>query len=84
MADRDEIDNQSLKDAVTFMLKAATALDVYCAEAEEGVDIALEVTTSTYLRTRADRLIPPRDAWPVDESGKPKVIDLMSWKKRAL
>jgi hypothetical protein len=70
-----------LKDAVRAMLDAARSLDNCVLRAEEGADVSLEISTSEWLRSRADRFMPPRPAWPAGP-GMAKVIDLATWRKR--
>ena len=72
-----------LRKAVTLMQQAAVILDHYCAKMGDSIDLTLEIATSTYLRARSDRLIPPQDGWPKDDNGNTKVIDLQTWKRKA-
>lgn len=71
-----------LRDAVRAMLHAATFLDNCVLRAEEGTDVSLEVSTSAWLRSRADRFLPAQPAWPTGK-GLADVIDMATWKRKA-
>jgi hypothetical protein len=71
-----------LRDAVRAMLMAAMLLDNCVERAEEGTDVSLEVSTSAFLRKRADRFLPAIPAWPAGK-GLADVIDMATWRRKA-
>jgi hypothetical protein len=70
-----------LRDAVRAMLTAAMLLDNCVERAEEGTDVSLEISTSAFLRKRADRFLPAIPAWPTGK-GLADVIDMATWRRK--
>jgi hypothetical protein len=76
-----EFVDPDLRAAVRSMLDAAMKLDNYALNQDEGEDVSLAVSSSEWLRKRADRLLPSQPAWPTGE-GMADVIDMATWRRK--